>query len=71
MELHKLESSLARVTKGEVSSLDALAAIAGALLEMAKEIDAIGRIAKVDAGNSARSSAETGRRQATASQLEP
>ena len=48
MEIHKLESSLARVTKGEVSSLDALAVIAGALLELAKEIDAISRSVKVN-----------------------
>jgi hypothetical protein len=47
MEIQKLESSLARVANGELSSLDALAVIAGALLELAKEIDAVSRSVKV------------------------
>ena len=41
MEIERLEKSLTRVMKGEVSSLDAQAAMAGALLVIAKEISAI------------------------------
>lgn len=46
MEMQRLERSLARVAKGEVSSLDALAAIAATLLDVARELDAIGRMVR-------------------------
>jgi hypothetical protein len=46
VDLAKIERLLARPAKGDVSSIDSLAAIAAALLDIAREIDALGRVVK-------------------------
>jgi len=43
MDISKLERQLTRVIKAEVASLEAFALIASALLDIAREIDAISR----------------------------